>query len=193
MRPPTPDWPRDGARSGSTEFARVCRRRRTSTRRARRAQAALSRRQRGLLRSLPTRNDCLQENRVLVLDERHQGQVVLALDDEDVLAGVAVRVLQDVDQVAASDVEGDVLESDAWSQISTTCAQKAHIGMDCSVPTSVPKRGRRPIIRQPTPTKVPTKNGPKSRRFRPVLQSLAALANRRLQPLGHHTADGKCS
>jgi hypothetical protein len=34
-----------------------------------------------------------------------------------------------------------------------TCAQKAHIGVDWSVPESVPERGPRTIIRQPTPTK----------------------------------------
>ena len=52
---------------------------------------------------------------MLVLDERHQVHVVLALDDEDALAGVTigVRVLQDVEQVAALDVKDDVLEPDA--------------------------------------------------------------------------------
>ena len=39
---------------------------------------------------------------MLVLDERNQVHVVLALDDEDALAGVTVgiRVLQDVEQIA---------------------------------------------------------------------------------------------
>jgi hypothetical protein len=39
---------------------------------------------------------------VLVLDERHRIHVVLALDDEDALAGlpVGVRVFQDVEQFA---------------------------------------------------------------------------------------------
>jgi hypothetical protein len=37
------------------------------------------------------------------------------------------------------------------------------------VPTSVPKRGPRTIIRQPTPTKVRIKNGPEIVDFRPVL------------------------
>src|SRR5687767_13766010 len=41
-----------------------------------------------LLRRLPARDDRLQENRVLVLHERHQVHVVLAPDDEDALAGV---------------------------------------------------------------------------------------------------------
>src|SRR6202030_4348374 len=40
-----------------------------------------------LLRGLPARDDRLQEYRVLVLDERHQIDIVLALDDEDALAG----------------------------------------------------------------------------------------------------------
>jgi hypothetical protein len=48
-------------------------------------------------------------------------------------------------------------------------AQKAHIGVGLGVPTSVPKRDPRTIIRQPTPTKVPTKNGPEIVDFRPVL------------------------
>jgi len=52
---------------------------------------------------------------VLVLDERHQVHVVLALDDEDALAGVpvGVRVFQDVEQLATLDVEDDGLEPDA--------------------------------------------------------------------------------
>ena len=52
---------------------------------------------------------------------------------------------------------------------STMCAHKAHIGISSSVPTSVPKRGPTTIIRQPTPTKVPIKNGPEIIDFRPVL------------------------
>ena len=52
---------------------------------------------------------------MLVLNERHQVHLVLALNDEDALAGVPVRVrvFQNVEQVAALDVEHDVLESDA--------------------------------------------------------------------------------
>ena len=48
---------------------------------------------------------------MLVLHERHQVHVILALDDEDALAGVAVgvRVFQDVEQVATLDVDDDVL------------------------------------------------------------------------------------
>ena len=68
------------------------------------------------------------------------------------------------------------------------CARQAHIGIGYGVPTSVPKRGPRTINRQPTPTKIPMKNGPEIVDFRPVLWFLAALANRRLQPLGHLTA-----
>ena len=49
---------------------------------------------------------------MLVLDERHQVHIVLALDDEDALAGVpgGVRVVQDVEQVATLNVEDDVLD-----------------------------------------------------------------------------------
>ena len=48
---------------------------------------------------------------MLVLDERHQVHVVVALEDEDALAAVTfgVRVLQDIEQVAALDVADDVL------------------------------------------------------------------------------------
>jgi hypothetical protein len=82
-------------------------------------------------------------------------------------------------------VEHDVLEADAtllpelrffassqakyFDGCITTCAQKAYIGIGSSVPTSVPKRGPRTIIRQPTPTKFPIKNGPEIVNFRPVL------------------------
>ena len=56
-----------------------------------------------LLRRLPTRDHRLQEDRVLILNERRI-HVVLTSDDEDALAGVTVRVrmLQDVEQIAAS-------------------------------------------------------------------------------------------
>jgi len=52
---------------------------------------------------------------VLILDERHQVHIVFASDEEDALAAitVGVRVLQDVEQVAALDMEDDVLEPDA--------------------------------------------------------------------------------
>jgi len=43
-----------------------------------------------------------------------------------------------------------------------------HIGVRPSVPASVPKLGRRSINRQPTPTELPTKNGPEIIDFRPV-------------------------
>ena len=142
-----------------------------------------------LLRGLPTRDDRLQEDRVLVLDERHQVHVVLALDDEDALASVTVRVrvLQDIEQVASLDVEDDFFEPDVALrpelrvlrvvpvevlhrlQSSTMCAHKAHVGVGLSVPKSVPKRGPKTIIRQPTPTKRPIKNGPEIVNFRPVL------------------------
>jgi hypothetical protein len=57
------------------------------------------------------------------------------------------------------------------------------------VPKSVPKRGPMTILRHPTPTRFVRKNRPEIRDFRPILLSPAALANRRLQPLGHLTAD----
>src|SRR5437868_2874838 len=133
-----------------------------------------------LLRGLPTRNDRLQEDRLLVLDERHQVHVVVALNHEDALTTVTVRfrVHQDVEQVATFDMKNDVLEPDAAVRLelrvlrvvpgevlhcyerNTTCARKAHIAIGSGVPTSVPKRGPRTIIRQPTPTKNPMKNGP---------------------------------
>src|SRR4030095_7335586 len=68
-----------------------------------------------LLRGLPTRDDRLKEDRVLIFDERHQIHVVIAPDDEDALAAVTlgVPVLQDIEQVAALDVEDDVFRPDA--------------------------------------------------------------------------------
>src|SRR5918994_1654001 len=68
-----------------------------------------------LLRGLPARDDRLQEDRMLILDEWDEVHVLLAPDDEDALAGVTVRVrmFQDVQQIAALDVENDVLEPDA--------------------------------------------------------------------------------
>ncbi len=73
------------------------------------------------------------------------------------------------------------------SQRNPLCAYKAHSGIVWSVPTSVPKRGPMTIMRQPTPTKVPIKNGPEIINFGPVLGSPAALANRRFRPLSHLT------
>src|ERR1700704_1471021 len=117
---------------------------------------------------------------MLVLDERHQVHVVLALDDEDALASVpvGVRVFQDVEQVATLYVEDDVLEPDAAIRLElrvlrvvpgevlhchqgrTTCAHEAHVVISSIVPASVPKRRPRTIIGQPTPTNVSIKNGP---------------------------------
>jgi len=45
------------------------------------------------------------------------------------------------------------------------------------------------ILQHPTPTNKPKKHGPEIVNFRPVPCFVAALANRRLQPLGHLTAD----
>ena len=55
------------------------------------------------------------------------------------------------------------------SQGNATCAREAHIAIVLSVPASVPKLGPRSIHRQPTPTKLPMKNGPEIVNFRPVL------------------------
>ena len=126
---------------------------------------------------------------MLVLHQRHEEHVVVPLNDEDALASITGRigVLQDIEQVAALDVEDDVLEPDAAlrpelrvlrvvpvevlhpPQRSTTCAHKAHIGVGSSVPAGVPKLGPRTINRQPTPTKLPKKDGPEIIDFRPVL------------------------
>jgi hypothetical protein len=67
-----------------------------------------------LRRGLPTRNDRLHEDRVLIFDERNQIDVVLASDHEDALATItlAVRVLQDIQQSASLDVEDDIFEPD---------------------------------------------------------------------------------
>ena len=52
---------------------------------------------------------------MLILDERHQINVVLPSDNENALAAVTlgVRVLQDIEQVASLDVEDDFFEPDA--------------------------------------------------------------------------------
>jgi hypothetical protein len=51
----------------------------------------------------------------------------------------------------------------------TMCARKAHVDIGFSVPKSVPKRDPTTILRQPTPTNKPRKNGPEIIDFRPVL------------------------
>src|SRR5262245_51100446 len=62
-----------------------------------------------LLRGLPTRDDRVQEDRVLIFD------VGLRANDEDALpcVTVGVRLLQDVEQIAALDVKDEILEPDA--------------------------------------------------------------------------------
>jgi len=57
----------------------------------------------------------------------------------------------------------------AWRGSESRCAYQAHIGIGSSVPGSVPKPDPRTIVRQPTPTKTPIKNGPEIVDFRPVL------------------------
>jgi hypothetical protein len=127
---------------------------------------------------------------VLVVDERHQVHVVLAPDDEDALASVAIgdRMLQDVEQVATLDVEGDLLKPDAAHfpelrilrvvpgevlhllEDNQGCVPWRHtLASGWTVPKSVPKPGPRTIHRQPTPTNKPIKNGPEIVNFRPVL------------------------
>ena len=73
------------------------------------------------------------------------------------------------------------------------CAPKAHIGVSRSVPETVPERDQIPTNRQPTPPKFVRKYRPEIRDSRPVFESSSVLANRRLQPLGHLTADAKCT
>src|SRR5262249_6476166 len=118
---PCGTWPWRSARS---EPARASHCGLTSIRHARQTRAAPSRRRqpswsdsspRYSFVAFPTRNDRLQEDCVLILDERHQVHIVLSSDDEDALAGVplGVRVLQDVEQVPTLDVKDDVLEPDA--------------------------------------------------------------------------------
>jgi hypothetical protein len=58
-----------------------------------------------------------------------------------------------------------------------------------TVSKTVPELDPILVIRNPTRTKLPKENGPEINDFRPVLELSAALANRRLQPLGHLTAD----
>jgi hypothetical protein len=49
------------------------------------------------------------------------------------------------------------------------------------------------VHQHPAATKLVHKNRPEIRKFRPVLRARVALANGRLQPLGHLTADSKCT
>jgi hypothetical protein len=126
---------------------------------------------------------------VLVLHERHQVHVALALDDEDTLAGVTagVRVFQNVEQITALDVEDDVLEPDAalrpelrvlrvvpvevlhrYLGYHDVCLIGTHWRrLQCARQCAQP--GPKTINRQPTPTKPPMKNGPEIIDFRPVL------------------------
>ena len=87
-------------------------------------------------------------------------------DDEDPLARVAVgmRLIEDVKQIAPLDVRGDILESDAAvrpeprvlrvvpgeelhsEQTTKLCAHWAHIGVERTVPKTVPRRPQRGTI-----------------------------------------------
>jgi hypothetical protein len=109
-----------------------------------------------LLRGLPTRDDRLQKDRVLILAERHQIQVVLASDDENTLAAVTlgVRVHRSPRSMwktmSSNPMSRSVLSfaffASSQSKYFTVyqsgmCAHKAHVGVGLSVPKSVPKRG----------------------------------------------------
>jgi hypothetical protein len=84
---------------------------------------------------------------MLVLDERHQVDVVLALDDEDALAGVpiGVRVFQDVQETATLNVEDDVLERTAPSspELQALEAELARKHWEAWLDTKVPALGDR--------------------------------------------------
>jgi hypothetical protein len=67
------------------------------------------------------------------------------------------------------DATASVLNTSTTSSCAEMCAREAHIGVSRSVPETVPGRDQIRTSRQPTPTNFPTKNGPKSQRFRPVL------------------------
>ena len=59
------------------------------------------------------------------------------------------------------------------------------------MPESVPGRSPTRVQQHTTATKLVRNNRPEIREFRPVLHTRVTLANRRLRPLGHLTADGK--
>ena len=61
------------------------------------------------------------------------------------------------------------------------------------MPKTVPKRLPSAVIQQPTATKSSKENGPEINNLRPVPYVSAALANHRLQPLGHLTEARKLS
>jgi hypothetical protein len=56
------------------------------------------------------------------------------------------------------------------------CAFNAHIRVVSSVPESVPKRGLKAVIRQPTPTTKAIQNGPEINDLRPVSGTLSSLS-----------------
>ena len=125
--------------------------------------------------------------RSLARDERDGVHVFVfvAPDNEDPLTGITlgVRVLQDVESIAALDVEDDVLEPDAalfpevrvlrvvpgevrhYWQDTSTCARNAHIGIGWSVPKSVPKRRPTPIHPPANANPVPNKKLARNRQF----------------------------
>ena len=60
-------------------------------------------------------NDRLEEDHLVILDERHETGVTLDIDDEDALPRILllIWVLNRVEQTAARQVENNVLERDA--------------------------------------------------------------------------------
>src|SRR5215471_10134767 len=67
------------------------------------------------LRRLAARDDRLQEDELLVFNKGHKIHIVVATHHEESLTRIPlpIRVLDDVEHVAALDVEDHVLESDA--------------------------------------------------------------------------------
>ena len=84
---------------------------------------------------------------MLVFDEGDEVHVVLAPEDEDALAAVAVgvRMFQDVEHVAALDVEDDVLESDSLGSEAPDFTKSERLPPAWGAPTTL-MMGRRRVI-----------------------------------------------
>jgi hypothetical protein len=122
-------------------------------------------------------------------------------------ARIWVRVLQNVEQIATLDVEDDVLEPDAalrpdfaffaasQSEYFTTLERSTTVPIRHTLasPLVCPNAARYPPSGSQRQPESQIKNGPEIDDFRPVLELPVALANRRLRPLGHLTADCKCT